>query len=275
MDIKFDLLMEKISEAEFVLVGIGEEWEISEKDFAETKQFQKAVHKFGDGKQIIPFVKKVLIENNLVKNIDLKNEFYQSLFRALENKNYFIVSLCTDGLIHKTGFLPDRIVEPCGNYRQLQCSHKCTTDLYEADSNLMKQIEAVMRDNFDEKGINMPVCPKCAYPLAFNTVSLGNDYLEEGYLEQWQIYTKWLQGTLNRKVCILELGAGMKFPTVIRWPFEKVTFFNKKASFFRVHSRLFQITEEIKERSCAIEASPKKFLKELSNRMDCDKLSLK
>ena len=80
----------------------------------------------------------------------------------------------------------------------------------------------------------------------------------------WQIYNKWLQGTINKKLCILELGVGMRFPTVIRWPFEKVTYFNQKATLFRVHSKLYQITEEIKDRSFGIESDPMEILKELS-----------
>ena len=63
---------------------------------------------------------------------------------------------------------------------------------------------------------------------------------------------------------LLELGTGMKFPTVIRWPFEKITYFNNKSLLIRVHSRLFQTTEEIKDRSTGIEYNPVEFVKELS-----------
>ena len=56
----------------------------------------------------------------------------------------------------------------------------------------------------------------------------------------------------------------MKFPTVIRWPFEKITYFNNKSLLIRVHSRLFQTTEEIKDRSTGIEYNPVEFVKELS-----------
>ena len=83
-------------------------------------------------------------------------------------------------------------------------------------------------------------------------------------MKQWDKYKKWLQGTVNRNVCILELGVGMKYPTVIRWPFEKITFFNNKAKLFRVHSRLYQITEEIKEKSYGLCQKPEDFIRELS-----------
>lgn len=215
---KISLLINKIQDAELVLIGIGEEYETVQDELEKSDEV---------------YEKKKLL--------------YQKLTELIKDKNYFIVSLCTDGFIRQCGLDDNRIVEPCGNYRYLQCSEKCTTNLYAADSGLV-------------------ICPECGKPLVYNRIAeTGACYVEEGYLEQWKIYTKWLQGTVNRKVCILELGVGMKFPTVIRFPFEKVAYFNQKASFFRVHSRLYQVTEEIKERGYAIQATSEDFFKELSN----------
>ena len=44
-----------------------------------------------------------------------------------------------------------------------------------------------------------------------------------------------------------------------------VVYFNRKAFMYRVHSRLYQVTQKIKERSLGVEASPLEFLKRLSN----------
>ena len=77
-------------------------------------------------------------------------------------------------------------------------------------------------------------------------------YNENGYLEQWKVYTKWLQGTVNHRLLVLELGVGMRFPTVVRWPFEKVAFFNNKAAFVRVNEKLYQLSEELAIKGCGI-----------------------
>ena len=87
--------------------------------------------------------------------------------------------------------------------------------------------------------------------MVLNNIYAEN-YNEKGYLEQWSLYTKWLQGTLNRKLLVLELGEGMRFPTVIRWPFEKIAYFNKKAVFVRVNEELYQLTEELSEKGLGI-----------------------
>ena len=66
------------------------------------------------------------------------------------------------------------------------------------------------------------------------------------------MYTKWLQGTVNRKLVVLELGVGMKFPGVIRFPFEKVAYFNQKAKFYRIHKNLYHLTEELASKGVGI-----------------------
>ena len=81
-------------------------------------------------------------------------------------------------------------------------------------------------------------------------------YDESCYLPQWQNYLKWLQNTLNRNLCILELGVGFHYPSVIRWPFEKTGYLNQKADFIRVHSKFPQMSEELKDKGISIEGNP-------------------
>ena len=89
------------------------------------------------------------------------------------------------------------------------------------------------------------LCPHCKAPLTGNTIK-ADQYIEEGYLPQWAAYTKWLAGTLNKKLVILELGVGFQTPTVVRWPFEKTAFFNQKSYMYRINEKFSQITEELK-----------------------------
>ena len=79
----------------------------------------------------------------------------------------------------------------------------------------------------------------------------------------WNTYTKWLQGTLNRQVCMLELGVNMTFPSVIRFPFEKVAFFNKKAKLIRVNEKLYQLSEQIGDKGISVAANAVEFMNKL------------
>ena len=70
--------------------------------------------------------------------------------------------------------------------------------------------------------------------------------------ENWNDYMKWLSFTLNRHLLVLELGVGFGNPMIIRFPFEKMAYFNQKATCFRVHRTLYQLTEEMAERSVSV-----------------------
>lgn len=160
-------------------------------------------------------------------------EAYEALSRLLKGKDYFIVTTNTDAVIYDTSLDGERIVAPCGNETWRQCSKACTKDIWEPGE------------------IPDDICPHCGAPLVGNTRACGV-YIEEGYLPQWQKYTRWLAGTVNRELLVLELGEGFQVPTVIRWPFEKTVYFNRKSHMYRVHRSLSQVAEEIRDRAAAV-----------------------
>lgn len=231
----------KIKEADMVLVGIGEELDQIRK--IKKKDDYVQLCNQTESKRLLPFFISLLIE----EVTEERKNAYQNLFSILEGKNYFLVTTCQDGIIRHGGFDSGRIVEPCGGYSMLQCSGGCGTDLYPVPKEFISRIRKLLDGEKEEKELVPPICPNCGRDLVFNNVD-AEKYNEEGYLNHWQTYKKWLQGTVNKNLCILELGVGMNYPSVIRWPFEKIAFYNQKAELFRVHSRLYQISEEIKDR---------------------------
>ena len=194
---------------------------------------------------------KVLVgiggEWNHMKNPDI-GLAYQALARLLEGKDYFIVTTNTDAAIYDSSLDQERVVAPCGNETWRQCSRACTKDIWEPGE------------------IPDDICPHCGAPLTGNTRE-AETYIEEGYLPQWQKYTRWLAMTMNRELLVWELGEGFKVPTVIRWPFEKTVFFNRKSRMYRVHQTLSQVTEEIKERAVAVAENSVGWIKSLEKQL--------
>ncbi|MCD2492332.1 hypothetical protein LQE92_06765 [Lacrimispora sp. NSJ-141] len=82
-----------ISDSDFILIGIGEEWESREM----TEELRAA---------------------------------YEKLRKQIENRDYFIVTTVMDGWIHQMGFDDKRIVAPCGNWNYLQCKDACCPDIW-------------------------------------------------------------------------------------------------------------------------------------------------
>lgn len=74
--------------------------------------------------------------------------------------------------------------------------------------------------------------------------------------ESWDKYLHWLSFTLNQKLCVLELGVGFAHPNLIRFPFEKTVYFNKKARYIRVSEKFPQLSAEIADRGEAVKEDP-------------------
>lgn len=170
-------------------------------------------------------------------------EVYNILADMLKGKNYFIVTLCLDDSIYASKLDPDRIVKPLGTSLKKQCPDACTDDLYDTEEN---------------------ICPKCGKELVFNNINAEN-YVEAGYLPMWEKHKLWISGTLNKKLLILELGVNLKFPQIIRWPFERLGMLNNKAVLFRVNEKFWQLPEDISGKAESVKSNSLEWLKSLNN----------
>ena len=258
---KHQLLSEKIADADMVLVGVGEEFNEDFSDIGKFPQLMSALEEV-DINQLLEWTVPFLEHRFLIEHHDGRLvEAYRNLYEIVRDKNYFVVTTCIDENIKKAAFDTERLVEPCGNHEMLQCSGKCSSELYPARdfSDLVGQ---AILDGVGLDSLEIPKCPNCGEPLAYNNILCEQNYVEEGYQKQWQKYTKWLQMTLNRKLCVLELGVGLNLPNIIRWPFEKIAFYNQKASFFRINASPYQMTEKLSDKGISIGMNAVDFLRE-------------
>ena len=161
------------------------------------------------------------------------NAAHEELYQLIQDKAYYIVTTLTDGAIYEMPFDKNRIVAPCGNIHWRQCSKACTKDIWE---------EGEVPDD---------ICPHCKAPLTGNTLK-AETYIEEGYLPRWKDYMNWQTGTINRSLVILELGEGFSTPTVMRWPFEKIIYFNQKSKLYRINENFYQLPKEAEKRGVSV-----------------------
>lgn len=225
--------LEAIENSEMVLVGIGEE-------------FSPGLPEFSGNPELEPYER-----SRFYADLPSDHEIvraYNYLRSLIGKRPFFVVTLNTDDLIYRSEFEPEQVVAPCGSMGKMQCSEHIVD-------------AGPIRDRVLAAGKigGQAVCPVCGGLLQFHTVE-QEGYLESDYLSKWERYKKWLTGTLNRKLCVLELGVGFAFPQVIRWPFERTAYYNKKAVFVRVHSRFPQTEAELAGKAVSIAQSPVELL---------------
>ena len=192
-------IRQSIEQAQMVLVGIGTEFAVKEE--AQEDPFFTELAKTA---QTDPAAAALLAFHKSQKKVggcekEQVQKAYEVLADLLKDKNYFVISLCEDGLLEQAGLKENRILTPAKEGEEETDTAEMYHELY---------------------------------------------------------FTKWLQGTLNRNLVILELGVGMELPQLIRFPFDKVAYFNQKSCLYRVHSHLYQMTEEIKERGYSVPMHP-------------------
>lgn len=252
-------LEERCREADLILVGIGEEfqfdWDILQQD-ERYQEIEKEIAGREESTWIVPFLQKIWIEQQADTKL---NNAYAYLKKLLSDKNYFIISTAVDDSIYQHGFKEDRIVCPVGGFRKMQCDHNCDGKLYDIDYETLEKVKSYYNKEILLDDLQEPMCDQCSQKKRFNQLGVTR-YAEEGYLPQWEIYTKWLQGTVNKKLCVIELGVGLEMPNIIRWPFEKIILYNQKSHLYRIHPALYQLGENVGDRGTSIKEKPVDFL---------------
>lgn len=254
----------RCNDADMILVGIGEEFQYDWDILLRNERYQeieKEIEKREtDGtmryRWIVPFIQRIALDKYPDHRLD---KAYQNLRELIDGHNYFILSIATDDYVYRYGFQENRIVTPCGGFRQMQCDYNCSGQIMELDEDMYRKVLAYFRGEIELTELSEPECGKCGQKKRFNQLGVSK-YAEEGYLPQWEIYTKWLQGTVNKKVCVIELGAGMEMPSIIRWPFEKIIYYNQKSFLYRIHPALYQLGENLSERGLGIKEKSVDFL---------------
>jgi len=150
---------------------------------------------------------------NLYRNTQPHEGFY-ILKNLVESKNndYFIFTSNVDGQFQKAGFDEKRIVEIHGSIHYLQCILPCSDEIWPADSTQVK----VDMENFQALD-PLPTCKNCGR-VARPNILMFNDFSWIPIRTESQEFrfNFWLEKVidLNKKLVIIEIGAGKAVPTV-------------------------------------------------------------
>lgn len=268
-------LAEYIDDSEQIIIGIGNEWDWIKKGIRTDVRYNKlfSLAALEGNEWLLPIIEFEYGYYNNDKRID---EGYRGLKKLVGDKRYFLVSdiFLQDALLN--GFDMSRCVYPCGNYMYLQTAAGDDELINAAKCSKFQELVDLIHDivtnrNGDiaeDTAFNKPVFNGKELYLNQKRTEYSNiKYNESAYLENWDKYMKYLSGTVGSKLLILELGVSLDYPTVIRWPFEKVTLINRKAHLIRVHHKLYHHTPEIGDRTDSIRMDSVDYIEEESENL--------
>ena len=259
-------LLARIHQADMILVGLGEDFDDRERlKREEMWKRGRDLLKKANVQWMLPVWNEYC---SAQLGEDVVTPALERLLELLEGKECFLVSISTNIAVRRLseGRLP--FVMPCGGAWMKQCSEGCEGELYpvapEDKADLYIFLEKLYKGQTDAVSDvpSLGRCSQCGSGMVLNNV-YGDHYNEKGYLDEWGKYTRWLQGTLNHSLFVLELGVRMEFPSVIRWPFEKIVRYNQKAFLCRVSEDLYQLPEDLSTKGVGISKNTIDCLREL------------
>lgn len=200
-----------------------------------------------------------------VYNSTEPNSKYQNLKDLLANKDYFVTTACTEGFAHKI-FPSEKLYEVHGCIRYWQCTDlECTQDLV--------YLENLDKVEYDEKTLRAKepylTCPTCKSYIRPN-ICLTNDwnFKQDRIAKQIENFNKWvsnIKSKKNPKVVILEIGAGLRFPTIRENDQNVATELN--ATLIRINLGDAEVSKDFKFPSISLKVTAKEAIEEIEKEL--------
>jgi NAD-dependent SIR2 family protein deacetylase len=158
------------------------------------------------------------------------NPLYRRLRELVGERDHFVMTSNVDGLFERNGFDPDRVWTPQGDYGRYQCELPCTRQTWPS----RPIIEAALAGYDPDTGAvaAVPSCPNCGGRVFLN-VHKGPEFIGDPYRENGRRLMEWLLDVPG--LVVLEIGAGLSTPSVIRWPAETIVRRTPGARLIRVN----------------------------------------
>ena len=185
---------------------------------------------------------------------------YRLQYDALAERDYFIHTSNVDALYERHGFDSERIYTPQGDYARMQCVEPCTDETWETRPMLERIREHTDPDTWQlSDEALLPCCPNCGGPMFMN-VRAAHWFLETPYLPQRERLLSWLDLVSDRRLLVIEIGAGFNTPGVVRWPCEQITERHPSARMIRVNPFNADVPEALRDRSLSLACDGKTFV---------------
>lgn len=193
--------------------------------------------------------------------VDALNNTYELLYQLMKDKDYFVLTTNVDHQFQKSGFDKQRLFYTQGDYGLWQCAKPCHQRTYDNESVVKNMITQQKHMKIPTSLI--PRCPKCHEPMSMNLRCDQTFVQDEGWYAAQYRFEQFLKRCEDRYVVYLELGVGGNTPSIIKYPFWKLTSSNEKAIYVCINQNEIVCPKEIQQRSILIPADIHQVLQDI------------
>ena len=202
----------------------------------------------------------------LLAGIDLDvTPLHKTPLDALKGKKLFLLSTNADRQFEKAGLSAEQVFATQGTYDRIQCKRGCHPKTYDA-TELFRRMERA-RQNGKIPGELVPKCPVCGGDMEMN-LRVDDCFVED---EDWHAaeerFSRFLSECINGKTVLLELGVGFNTPTIIRFPFEKLTRQHRNISLVRLSRSKAMVPASLGKRAVGINADMAQSIADLAAKL--------
>lgn len=191
---------------------------------------------------------------------------HKTLLDALAGKKLFLLSTNVDNQFAKAGLPAKQIFATQGSYERIQCARGCHPKTYDAVE-LFRQMERERKDGRIPTEL-VPKCPVCGGPMAMNLRSDNYFVQDEAWHAAEDRFSRFLSECVDGKTVLLELGVGFNTPSIIRFPFEKLTREHKNITLVRLSRSKAMVPASLGERAIGINADMAKSITDLAEKLN-------
>jgi NAD-dependent SIR2 family protein deacetylase len=180
------------------------------------------------------------------------SKLYLDLHRLVRDKSHFVITINVDGQFKKARFDPHRMFTPQGDYGKFQCAKPCRNILHDNLEMVQRMLANLDNSRLRVREEDIPRCPTCGGYLERN-LRRDDHFVEEPYMEKQCDYADFINRSTGGKLVLLELGVGFNTPSIIRWPFERITTQHPHAALIRINLDDVRVPGEIAAKSIAFQ----------------------
>ena len=183
---------------------------------------------------------------------DAPKPVYQTLLKLVDGRDYFVLTTNVDHCFQKAGVDKQRLFYTQGDYGLWQCSVPCHRRTYDNKETVLKMVEQQKEMRIPSELI--PRCPKCGEPMMMNLRSDSRFVEDYGWHEAASRYVAFVNAHMDKRLLLLELGVGSNTPSIIKYPFWRITAQNPNATYVCINFGEAQCPPQIADRSIVVNA---------------------